>query len=198
EIVPQGIENNKGNIYMYKTSPQNVFDAYLKQFDSDFSSFLRSRSEEIISGGRMVITMIGRRILEPSNKERCKLWELLAKSLRDMVAEKIVEEAKLDSFNLPYYNPNGTEIRNIIQRDGSFHLDLLESFDVNWDATDDPENEDFVFSKITSGQNVAKCIRAVSESILVSHFGEEIIEDLFHRFADRPDGFQPKSSGGAT
>ncbi|KAF5177859.1 Salicylate carboxymethyltransferase, partial [Thalictrum thalictroides] len=182
--VPQGIENNKGNIYMYKTSPQNVFDAYLKQFDSDFSSFLRSRSEEIISGGRMVITVIGRRSLDPSTKECCQIWGLLARSLRDMVAEDLVEEAKLDSFNLPYYNPNGIELRNIIERDGSFHLDSLESFELNWDVMDDPKNDDFIFCNITSGQNVAKSIRAVTEFILASHFGEEIIEDLFHRYAE--------------
>ncbi|KAM7469806.1 hypothetical protein LguiA_007989 [Lonicera macranthoides] len=51
--VPEEIENNKRNISIAKTSPPNVFKAYLKQFQKDFSTFLRFRSEEIVPNGRM-------------------------------------------------------------------------------------------------------------------------------------------------
>ncbi|XP_062080022.1 probable caffeine synthase MTL3 [Humulus lupulus] len=41
------VNNNKGNIYISKTSPPLVFKAYLDQFHKDFTNFLRWRSEEI-------------------------------------------------------------------------------------------------------------------------------------------------------
>lgn len=85
---------NKGNIYMAKTSPPGVFRAYLKQFQKDFSIFLKSRSEEIVPGGRMVLTLLGRASGDPSSKECCYIWELLAQALNDMVSE-VRERASL-------------------------------------------------------------------------------------------------------
>ncbi|ONI32609.1 hypothetical protein PRUPE_1G375800 [Prunus persica] len=51
---------NRGKIYISKTSPQCVLDAYSLQFHEDFSSFLKSRAEEVVGGGRMVLSLIGR------------------------------------------------------------------------------------------------------------------------------------------
>ncbi|KAK7841246.1 salicylate/benzoate carboxyl methyltransferase [Quercus suber] len=58
--VPRGVVNNKGNIYIAKSSPPNVFKAYMDQFHTDFSMFLCSRAKEILPGGRMILTFIGR------------------------------------------------------------------------------------------------------------------------------------------
>ncbi|KAK1586766.1 hypothetical protein Q3G72_005949 [Acer saccharum] len=181
--VPENLENNKANIYMAKSSPPNVYKAYLEQFQRDFSSFLSLRSEEIISGGRMVLTFIGRSIPDPSSKDCCYLWELLTKSFLELVDEGLVEATKVDSFNLPYYTPCEEEVREIVEKEGSFNLDKMEIVEVNWDPSDDPSNERFVFNKYESGKNVANCIRAVSEPMLATHFGENIIDILFTRYA---------------
>ncbi|KHN00521.1 Salicylate O-methyltransferase [Glycine soja] len=66
--VPEGIDNNKGNIYIGSTSPSNVPRAYYEQFQKDFSVFLKCRAEEIVEGGRMVLTVMGRRSGDPSSK----------------------------------------------------------------------------------------------------------------------------------
>ncbi|KAI3800417.1 hypothetical protein L1987_28508 [Smallanthus sonchifolius] len=58
--VPEGLESNALNIYMAKTSPPNVFQAYGKKFKSDFTKFLQMRSKELVCGGRMVLTFVGR------------------------------------------------------------------------------------------------------------------------------------------
>ncbi|KAI3693859.1 hypothetical protein L1987_76814 [Smallanthus sonchifolius] len=71
--VPQGLENNKLNIYMAKTGPTNVFEAYRKQFEEDFTKFLVLRSQEMISGGRMILTMAGRRIDLLESKKKSPL-----------------------------------------------------------------------------------------------------------------------------
>ena len=61
--------------------------AFLEQFQRDFSAFLSLRSEEIVSGGRMFLTFLGRSIADPSSKDCCCLLELLTKSLIQLVNE---------------------------------------------------------------------------------------------------------------
>lgn len=82
------MENNKGNICVACTSPSNVRKAYHEQFQRDFSRFLQCRAEEVVEGGCMVLTLLGRRShVHPSSKDGCYIWELLAEALNDMVLE---------------------------------------------------------------------------------------------------------------
>ncbi|KAI9377128.1 hypothetical protein POPTR_019G022402v4 [Populus trichocarpa] len=162
----------------------NVFKAYLEQFQKDFSLSLRLRSEEIIQGGRVVLTFIGRSIEDPRSKDCCLYWELLAKSLLDLAAKGLVVEADIDTFNLPYYNPYEGQVREIIEMEGSFDINKLETFAINWDANDDINNKNFVFDKDQCGRNVANIVRAVAEPMLVSHFGDDITDELFKRYAE--------------
>ncbi|KAI7980715.1 Benzoate carboxyl methyltransferase, partial [Camellia lanceoleosa] len=181
--VPERLEN-KGNIYMARTSPPTVFEAYLKQFQMDFSTFLSMRSEEIVVGGPMILTFVGRRIADPTDKDCCILWELLTKSLLDLVSEGLVEKEAIDSFNFPFYYPYKDEVKAIIEKEGSFNLERLEVSECNWDANDNDDDEHFVFDKDRSGKNVANCIRAGTEPLVVSHFGEFIVDDVFKKFAN--------------
>ncbi|KAL5764715.1 hypothetical protein ACOSQ2_017309 [Xanthoceras sorbifolium] len=183
--VPENLGSNKKNIYIAKSSPPSVYKAYLEQFQRDFSSFLSLRSEEIIVGGRMILTFIGRNIPDPSSKDCCYIWELLTKSFLELVDEGHVEAAKVDSFDIPCYHPCEEEVRDIVEKEGSFNLNKLEIFEVNWDPSDDPSNKEFVFNKYRSGKNVANCIRAVTEPMLLAcHFGKSIIDTLFNRYAN--------------
>ncbi|KAF5464272.1 hypothetical protein F2P56_014361 [Juglans regia] len=171
--VPKGISNNKGNIFMAKSSPPSVLRAYTEQFHRDFSNFLSLRGEEIMPGGRMLLAITGRSVQDPTCNDCCKHWELLGKSLMDLAAEGIVEEKDVDSFNLPIYRPYGGEVSEIIQEEGSFGIEGLETFELNWDPNDNIENREFVFNKNSSGRSVADWTRA--EPILASHFGGAII-----------------------
>ncbi|KAL5697584.1 salicylate carboxymethyltransferase [Ranunculus cassubicifolius] len=184
--VPLGIENNKGNICISKTSPVNVLQAYLTQYQKDFTSFLRSRSEEIVRGGRMVITVIGRQSLDPTSKECCVWWDLLSYALAELVSEGRVELAKFDSFHWPIYSPCREEVEAIIEEEGSFQLDSLDIFGVIAMSDTDLQNKNKV---LTSGKYMSNTIRAVTESVLVSHFGEDIINDLFDKYANNYDNY---------
>ncbi|KAL4581803.1 hypothetical protein LXL04_006331 [Taraxacum kok-saghyz] len=87
-LVPEGVENNKGTIYMSKTSPPNVFEAYGNQFRTDFKKFLQMRSEEVVSGGCMVLSFLGRSVADPTSDD-CSIWEPLAQSLHNMAKEEL-------------------------------------------------------------------------------------------------------------
>ncbi|KAK2987606.1 hypothetical protein RJ640_021819 [Escallonia rubra] len=192
-----GVTLNKGKIYISKTSPLSVLEAYLVQFQKDFSLFLRSRSEEMVSGGRMVLSFMGRRISEdPSNERSCHQWELLSHALMSMVSEGFVQEEKVDSFNAPYYAPCPEELESEIMKEGSFTVDCLKAFEVDWDGGSSSSHEAENCTKsetLTSGQRVAKTIRAVVESMLESHFGKEIMDELFRRYALLVDDYFSKT-----
>lgn len=83
-----GIPLNKGNIHIAKTSPHSVLTGVHKSFERYFTLFLRSRSQEMVSGGHMVLTNIGSdRKAESSGNQGCTIWELLGITLNDMVQE---------------------------------------------------------------------------------------------------------------
>ncbi|KAA0036206.1 salicylate carboxymethyltransferase [Cucumis melo var. makuwa] len=176
--VPEGLEENKRNIYMVNTSPKSVVEAYYKQFQEDFELFLKCRREELVKGGSMVLTLLGRRSQDPTSKECCYIWELLAMALNDMVSEGIIEEEKLESFNIPKYMPSPTEMRIEIEKEGSFVVNRIQVSKVDWNIVyNDNTNKDD-----NGGYYVAKYMRAVAEPILISHFGEAIIDELFFRY----------------
>lgn len=83
----KGESINKGNIYISESSPPAVSCAYFKQFQEDFSLFLRSRSEELVLGGRMVLIFLGR--LGPDHVDRGNsfFWELLSRSIAFLVSQ---------------------------------------------------------------------------------------------------------------
>ncbi|XP_043696836.1 probable methyltransferase TCM_000168 [Telopea speciosissima] len=184
--VPPGLNEtvNKGKIYISNTSPAAVQEAYLAQFQRDFSLFLKSRSEELVPTGRIVFTVLGRTAADPSSEESCILWELLAQSLRDLVSEGLVEEQKLNSFNAPYYAPSSEEIVSEILKDGCFSLDCLEVIALDWSGG--ISNGDYYCNKplSTSHFHMAKAIRAVAESMLQNHFGQQVMDPLFQRFGE--------------
>ncbi|KAK6143082.1 hypothetical protein DH2020_023430 [Rehmannia glutinosa] len=190
--VPEGLENkNKENIYMARTSPPEVFEAYAKQYERDLSTFLKSRAKEIIAGGRMVLTFVGRSFEDPSCKDDYACFTLLSKTLLDMVVEGLVKMDDLYSFNLPIYTPCKQEVEKVIQNEGSFNLNKMHVFRVRWDAhddnivNDDLQENPLFFDKHRSAKLVADCIRAFMEPMVACHFGGSIVDELFRRYAEK-------------
>ncbi|KAF4350118.1 hypothetical protein F8388_001296 [Cannabis sativa] len=193
--VPKGLNSNnesgvevinKGKLYLSKSSSECVVEAYLDQFEKDFGVFLSSRAEELVTNGRMVLSFMGRTSPDPTADESCYQWELLATALMAMVSEGLIEEEKVDSFNAPYYAPCPEEIKKVVEKEGSFVLENVEAFPVDWDggAVDYDHHQYTTVAELSRarGQRVAKTIRAVVESMLGDHFGTHILDDLFNRY----------------
>ncbi|KAI3450980.1 hypothetical protein Pfo_007645, partial [Paulownia fortunei] len=180
--VPEGVEMNKENIYMASTSPQNVIKAYYEQFQIDFSTFLKCRSEEVVPGGKMVLTILGRKSDDASSKEGCYIWELLAVALQEMVSEGLIEEEKLHTFHIPQYTPSPKEVATEVEKDGSFAINRLEASEITWAACGNGFCSPDSAKADDDGYNVAKCMRSVAEPLLVEHFGELVIDQLFYKY----------------
>ncbi|KAJ0614838.1 putative jasmonate O-methyltransferase [Helianthus annuus] len=174
-----GTHLNKDKIYISKSSSMSVIKAYQQQFQDDFSLFLRSRAKEMVSKGRMVLSFMGRRSPNPCADEACYQWELLARALMSLALDGLVEKEKIDSFNAPYYAPSPEEVKCQVEKEGSFVVVDVKSFGIEWD------DGDWTNCKISSGNRVAKTIRAVVEPMLENHFhlGVEMMDELFRRYA---------------
>ncbi|CAF2133314.1 hypothetical protein HID58_013307 [Brassica napus] len=175
----QGKSINKGCVNICSSSPEAVSKAYYSQFKEDFSSFLWFRSKEVVAGGRMVLIVLGRKGPDHVDRGNSFFWELLARSLADLVAQGETEEEKLDSYEMHFYAPSAAEIEDEVNKEGSFELVKLEMLEVDKEKG----NED----GISYGKAAAKTVRAVQESMLSLHFGEEILDKLFDTYGRMVD-----------
>ena len=67
-----------------------------------------------------------------------------------------------------------------VSKEGYFSIDHLEVSAIKWNDFDNEFNASNAFSD--DGYKVAKYMRAVAESMLVSHFGDAIIDEVFLRY----------------
>ena len=76
----------------------------------------------------------------------------------------MIEESKLDTFDLPYYAPTTEEVKKVIEAEGSFTLHKLEAFKMDWDTYIKKANKGL--DKQAREAIIATDIRAVGEPIL--------------------------------
>jgi jasmonate O-methyltransferase len=97
-------------------------------------------------------------------------------------------EEKMDTFNIPQYTPSLSEVKLEVLREWSFTIDRLEVTKIHWNAYNDRNDINFTNSFpelcIDGAYNVTKCMRAMAEPLLASHFGEAIIEEVFGRYQE--------------
>ncbi|CAL5042563.1 unnamed protein product [Urochloa decumbens] len=186
--VPDGLDVNaktdlnKGNIYIAKTTPFSVVKLYQELFQTDLLLFLKLRHEELVSGGQMVLTFLGRKSEDVYKGDLNHLCGLLAQSVQSLVSKGLVQEEKLDAFNLPVYGPSVDEVKAVVRKSELFDITSAKLFESNWDPYDDSGGQ-FVQDSLQSGLNVAKSIRAVMEPLFGSHFGGSVLDELFKEYA---------------
>ncbi|KAL9457290.1 hypothetical protein AB3S75_006353 [Citrus x aurantiifolia] len=161
--------------------PMSEFDihrAYLDQFKSDFSAFLKFRSEELKCGGRMILTLLYNDSFHATSPGEPALLVI-----KDMISEGLIEESKLKSSNFPIYAPYVDEVKQVIEREGSFDIHQLETFHVSW-LEGFVENDNEGLDKYARGKYVTRHVRAVGESLLSSICGDDaIVGEIYRRFA---------------
>ncbi|KAJ0101402.1 hypothetical protein Patl1_06552 [Pistacia atlantica] len=104
------------------------------------------------------------------------IWDLARQTEPNKITSIIlgvIPEEKLDSFNVPYYIPSEKEVKNIVDREGSFELEVLETFPIEM-------GDKSVWS---SDEKFIKNLRSFTESMVSHHFGGEILDKLYDKFA---------------
>lgn len=74
-------------MYIWETTPPSVVKLHRKQFQEDFSLFLRLRHNELVSSGQMVLTFLGRKNKDVLRGEVSYMWGLLAQAVQSLVQE---------------------------------------------------------------------------------------------------------------
>lgn len=164
---------NKGKMYISDTSPFAVQLAYFRQFQRDFSLFLKSRAAEVLPGGRMVLAMLGRQSESRADRRTNFLWELLSESFAALVSKGLVGQDKVDAYNVPFYAPSLREVEEEVRREGSFGVDHVQAQEINLSSSGDAKED---------GRTVSMAIRAIQESMLSHHFGPDVVDALFHEY----------------
>ena len=96
----------------------------------------------------------------------------------------MVEEEKVDRFNMPIFMPTPEEVKAEIQKEGSFIIKRVEVLRTRWNLYNNNNEIDSSTGGVGIGStyNIANCIRSVIEPIMIPHFGQAIIEELFDRY----------------
>ncbi|XP_050379099.1 loganic acid O-methyltransferase-like [Argentina anserina] len=165
---------NKGEIH-YSNSTDEVVKAYEAQYAEDMECFLHTRSQEIVSGGLMVLIIPGRPNGTPHSKTLPNMMlQLLGTSLMEMARKGVVVEDKVDSFNIPAYYMSPQELEAAVERNGCFNIEKIENLP----------------SPLGDGAAIgtrvlAYHMRAASEGLIKQQFGEEILDELFDLFCKK-------------
>jgi jasmonate O-methyltransferase len=91
----------------------------------------------------------------------------------------IIEEEKLNTFNVPNYYPSPSEVKLEVQTEGSFSIDQLEVSEIMGDTV---YNTNAFDSESEMYESIAKGTRAIIEPLMIVHFGEGVIDEAFDRF----------------
>ncbi|XP_019193098.1 PREDICTED: indole-3-acetate O-methyltransferase 1-like [Ipomoea nil] len=172
---------NKGKIYIHGGSESTAI-AFRKQFQSDMTAFLRARSVEMKIGGSMFLAFIGRTSEDPTDQGGAGLifgshyqdaWD-------DLVQEGLITSEERDSFNIPVFASSVQEFKELVEAEGSYHIDMLQIFKGGSPlVVSHPEDATEV------GQALANSCRSISGVLVDAHIGEELSNELFSRVARR-------------
>ncbi|CAN1805457.1 Salicylate carboxymethyltransferase [Linum perenne] len=95
----------------------------------------------------------------------------------------LIDMERLSSLNVPVYMASPMEVEAQVKKQGSFTIDCLQVKEMSWDPYQGEANLPETLKD--SGFNVAKCMRAVLEPLLVRHLdlSMQIIEEAFRKYA---------------
>ncbi|KAJ4847531.1 hypothetical protein Tsubulata_003957, partial [Turnera subulata] len=163
---------NKDTIHPTGLSKE-VEQAYKAQFQNDMETFLNARAHELVGGGLLLLTFP----CVPDGFVNSQMYfgfnnDLLGHCLADMANEGLISKEKVESFNIPIYNPPVKVLEASVKRNAYFSVERFES--------------------IANGKNIlpdlpyrTMSVRAVMEDCIKAHFGEEITNSVFERFAKK-------------
>lgn len=101
---------------------------------------------------------------------------ITSENIKQFTVQGSIEE-KLDSYNMPYYEPYLEDVQMETEKEGSFlhHLDIIA-------IPGDGVNRGQKYDRAKTAERLGKVIRAVDGSMLQSHFGSQVMVRLFQRF----------------
>ena len=83
---------------------------------------------------------------------------------------------------MPFYDAGEEEVREILQKEGSFEINIIETHEHLVPYKDSEEDDDET-CRLKFGEMMASRKRFITVTMLVAHFGDAIIDRLFEKYA---------------
>lgn len=80
---------------------------------------------------------------------------------------------KIELFNLPVYFPEFSELKEAIEINGSFTIEMM-----------DTESHPLEAMQLTN-DFITSTFRAILSTIIEEHFGDGVVDELFHQLAKK-------------
>ncbi|XP_010552070.1 PREDICTED: probable S-adenosylmethionine-dependent methyltransferase At5g37970 [Tarenaya hassleriana] len=149
-----------------------VTQAYKKLFEKEIGAFIEARTQELVSGGLMII--LGWCL--PDGVKMIRTWkgvvfDMIEDCLIHMAKSGITSVEKVESFNLPIYFPQFNELKEVMEKNGCFTIEIME--EVKHPMEDMPLSNDFI----------ASIFRTTMHGVIEEHFGDGVVDELLDRFA---------------
>ncbi|XP_062159804.1 loganic acid O-methyltransferase-like [Alnus glutinosa] len=161
---------NKGRIYC-ANSKDEVVKAYETQFAEDMECFLQARAQELVTGGLIALVFCGRRNgTLHSQTAQNMAFSLFESCLADMVRTGKVGEEEADSFNMPVYHMSPEEVEAAVDGNGCFSIERMEEL---------PPVAMGELGSLPKSQIMTSRLRAATEGLIKTHFGDAISNDFF-------------------
>ncbi|XP_040373856.1 loganic acid O-methyltransferase [Rosa chinensis] len=138
-------------------------------------SFLHARAQELVYGGLMVLIIPGYPQGTPLSHSVAYLTlRLIEACLIDMVKKGVISEEKLYSFNIPMYSMCPQELEAVVEQNGSFSIETLETLPRV--LADDA---------VLNAKQFAAHGRAAFEGLIKQQFGKKITNELFDLYGKK-------------
>ncbi|XP_055815382.1 loganic acid O-methyltransferase-like [Solanum dulcamara] len=166
---------NKGKIH-YIGASEDVTCAYVAQFEKDMEVFLNARAKEIVEDGMIVMILPGiHSELDHSQVVAgFNVLKFFESSLIDMINEGILEEALVDSFNVPLYVASPNDMTKVVNKSGYFSIEKIEIIESQLKILAEADAKSLIIH-----------LRATLEGIFTKHFGAKISDEMFARTMDK-------------
>ncbi|KAF3437214.1 hypothetical protein FNV43_RR19967 [Rhamnella rubrinervis] len=174
---------NKGRIH-YGNASNETFKAYEAQFLKDMESFLNARAHEVVHGGLVALLLPGC----PNETPHSELFfnkatELIGTCLMDMAKKGIISEEKVDSFNIPTFNPSMQQLEAVVKRNGCFSIEMVDA----------------IPQKKPQPKALSSTMRSGMEGMTKKHFGDEFDLDMLFdllskKFEESFSNFDPEKA----
>ncbi|KAI3990090.1 hypothetical protein MKX01_018751 [Papaver californicum] len=116
---------NKGRIH-YTDAPNEVLQAYSAQYVTDMEAFLMARAHEVVCGGLMFLVVRGVIDVAKSSQTGGGFFDVLGSCLVEMAKMGMVDDGKVDSFNLPVYHTSPEDLNELVEKNGYFNTERLK------------------------------------------------------------------------
>ncbi|GLJ05511.1 hypothetical protein SUGI_0019350 [Cryptomeria japonica] len=178
---------NRGNVWINR-GRQDTADIYSKQSQEDLTTFMKSRAMEIAPGGILFVCLMGRPDSSPPTQQVSVEGEFCGQDFEDawddLVTQGFVSLDLRDSFNLPWYFPNSSEVRKAVEECGAFEIETMEVCQ-GVPSMSEEEFEHWVKNPNMFAKMKANLVKSFVGSLVEAHIGIECSEMLFQRFEQR-------------